>query len=517
MLFNAGVWWDDWALYNMSREGLNEMFTGNGGFYMAPIHDFLQNISPYPWIPYRFLTFILYFATSVLLYYILPYLKIEQNNRFILTALYTVLPINIARISMICFPYTLGIVFCFTALYCFTVAFYKKQLLFRVLSLIFCVLAFFFLASNFVFIPAYIAFLIFLNGINFKKSTTQNIRLLPKQILKYTDFIVLTIAVWVCIKVFFQPTGLYAQSNYNFISLKAIIISPFKLLVAFMDTVFYTVNFTNEIFMNLMFIPVLLLLLYVLRNKTVYSDIKTPILNIICWKKNIKISVFVLLGLYFYIAGALAYVFVNKVPISWGFGSRHQILLGIGTALFLTGIVNIFMQKKYMKYVFILLLSTCVTANINNCFVYQGLHYKNLAIMTEIKKQKNIFAGKNFMVLDNAAVLYDRDIISFYAFQGMAKKVLGNETNFITDRFSLNSMLKIGVDAFKKSMYNMKDITFNGVFDYYLVIEKGEIELGRTHILKLMIEEYFFKDQFVRDIDDILTIKCIPYQANQAK
>ena len=68
MLINAGVWWDDWCLYNMSAEGIKEPFIGNGGFYIAPIHIFLQNISNNPPLLYHFLAFFLYFFTSVFLY-----------------------------------------------------------------------------------------------------------------------------------------------------------------------------------------------------------------------------------------------------------------------------------------------------------------------------------------------------------------------------------------------------------------------------------------------------------------
>lgn len=180
MLINEGVWWDDWCLYNMNTEGITEQFIGNGGFYVAPIHIFLQGISSSPPLVYHFLTFVMYFFISIFLYYSLPYLKIVGDTQMIITAFFTVLPINISRIYMICFPYTIGIFFCFAGLYFFTIAFYKKQLIFRLFALACFFLSFIFLPSTYVFIPMYVALLIWLSSINREYAFIENVRSFKK-------------------------------------------------------------------------------------------------------------------------------------------------------------------------------------------------------------------------------------------------------------------------------------------------------------------------------------------------
>lgn len=514
ILINAGVWWDDWCLYNMNVEGIKEIFIGNGGFFMSPIHIFLQNISSNSPLVYRFLTFIIYFLTSVFLYFTLPYLNIEGDLQFVLTAFFTVLPINFARIYMICFPYSLGILFCFAELYFFTVAFYKKQILFRLLALICCILSFFFLASAFVFIPAYIAFIIILNSINLKHSITKNLYSILRQVLKYCDFIIITLLSWVFILVFIRPTGLYATGNYNSISLQAIIKSPIQIILSYIENIVKLTDFANSAPIIMIFIFIFILLLIIFNKKT-YISLKNPVINLTYRKKNIKLSLFLILGLYFFIAGAMAYVFVGKSPIFLSFpDSRFQTLMGIGITLSILGILIACLHESYLKYVFILLLSVFITGNIEKCLIFQGLHYRNLAFMQEISRQEIIANNKNFLVIDN--IPFRDDNARFYTFQGMAKKIFGDERRFIITKSEYDSIrLSYGddINVFKKQMYNMKDASFNGFFDYYIIIEEGKSKLTSIRtLIKLMFNEYFNKKEFSQKLDNILKIICLPYQ-----
>ena len=249
MIFNAGVWEDDWCLYNMSNDGIKECFTDQGMFYLSSIHIFMQHIGIFPPVAYHVLTFILYFSTSVLLYKTLPYLKTDRNTQFILTALFAVLPVNFARIYMMNFQYTLGIFLCFAGLYFFTLAYYKRKLVFRLFSLIACVFSFFLLPSTFVFIPAYIAFVIMLNVIHFTRPITKNLHFIVKQAFKYSDFIILTIVSWLCYSIFTKSAGLHAEVAYYSFKWGFILASPFYIGLSFIEIVLYLADFSNNKFL----------------------------------------------------------------------------------------------------------------------------------------------------------------------------------------------------------------------------------------------------------------------------
>jgi hypothetical protein len=500
----------------MSYEGIKEVFAGAGGFYMAPVHFFLQSISVCPPLLYHILTFVIYFVVVIIFYYTLSYLKIEENKRFILTAFFTVIPINAARIYMICFPYTIGILFCFASLYLFTVSYYKRQIVVRIISLILCIISFLFLRSTFVFIPAYIVFIITINEIKTTLSLTAILRKIIVKSLKYADFIIITIGTWIWSSVYMKPTGLYAADQYNAITWKTIALFPVNFIKTVIESFTHLTNFTDELYMIVGFGLLSVLLFILFRKKSVSYTVMEKN-EFLFNKRPVKLSTFSFWGLYFLIAGAFAYIAVNKTPEFNNAESRHQILLGAGISLLLLDFLINCINSKYVKPVFIILITFFITSNIDKCLMFHQAKYKQLAFMEEMKKSEEIAGNKNFIFNDNMRY-NDLCGMSFYACTGMAKKVFGDETRLIIDKATYNKITAKSVDinAFKKSQYNMKNISFNDTFDYYIIIEPDEINLLKyKNIVRLMIEELFFKEQFARDINKIITVNCVPYKNEQ--
>jgi len=512
ILINNGVWWDDWCLYNMKSEGIKDLCSGIGSFYLAPIHIFLQGISSHAALVYHFLAFVLYFLVSVFLFNTLQYFKIDVNMQLMLSAFFTVLPINIARIYMCCFHYTLGIFFCFAGIFFFTVAYYKKQFFFRLAALICSFLSFAFLPSTYVFIPMYIVFLVGLNSIIYEHSITENLRSFIKKILKYSDFFIITLLSWSLFKIFAKPTGVYAAENYNAISWQALLQSPIDIVLSYIENLIkltWITTLLNNTFIVIIFVIIFVLLLIIFCKKTCFLPKINYLITIPFQKKTIKLSVFIVLGFYFFIAGSLAYIAVGKSPISMHLpNSRYQTLLGLGISLTVLGFVLSCFREKYLKYVFIFLLSIFITNNIEKCLIFQRLHYKNVAFMEELSEQETILNNRNFMLIDITPL--DDHNASFYTFQGMAKKTFGDETRFIITKEEY-SKLSMNYDSFKRS-YNMNEMQFNGYFDFYMIIEEGDVKLRRTAtFIKLMIFDLFNKDRFFQEINNVLTITCLPY------
>lgn len=59
ILVNQGIYWDDWLIYNTGKADIYNQFIGNGLWYMAPIHLFLQNITKSPAFLYHLIIFFL--------------------------------------------------------------------------------------------------------------------------------------------------------------------------------------------------------------------------------------------------------------------------------------------------------------------------------------------------------------------------------------------------------------------------------------------------------------------------
>ena len=132
--------------------------------------------------------------------------------------------------------------------------------------------------------------------------------------------------------------------------------------------------------------------------------------------------------------------------------------------------------------------------------------------MKEMSKQEAILNNRNFLVIDNTSLQDDN--ATFYAFSGMAKKIFGNETRLIISEGEYNNLLtKCDINVFKKPMYNMSEIQFDGSFDYYMIVKEGDVKLRRTGpFVKLMIFDFFNKDKFAQEIDKTLKIICLPYK-----
>lgn len=512
MLINEGVWWDDWCIYNKNAEGITDAFTGNGAFYIAPIHIFLQGLTNNAPLVYHYLTFFLYFITSIFLYFTLPYLKIDGNTQFVLTAIFTVLPINIARIYMICFPYTLGVFFCFAGLYFFTVALYKKHLLSRLLALVCSFLSFILIPSAYVFIPMYITLLLWINSINHKCSFIENFRSFIQKTLRYIDFIILTIFTWCLYLICVKPSGSYAEGNYNSFSWESIIKLPFDLVVSYVENLLklsWISNLLHSAFVAIMFIIIFIFLLIIFRKKF-FLPLQNHTCTLLFRGKTITLSVLLIMGLYFFIAGVIAYIAVEKTPTSMHLpDTRYQSLLGIGYSLTILGLLLTFIREKYFKYAFIFLLSVFITNNAEKCLVFQRLHYKNLAFMEAMSTNDTVLNNRNFIMIDSTPLI-DNHACS-YSIQGMARKTFGDETRFIISKEEF-SKFSIHFDLDKR-IYNMRDVQFNGSFDYYLIIEEGSVKLRRTApFVKLLFFDLFNKKRFHQDIANILQITCLPYQ-----
>ena len=107
LLIPNAIYWDDWVLYRSESNIILDFFEQWGSMFnlIGYLHIGLLKIGP--WV-YKVLTFTLMFGSGLLLNNILKrYNNINENNRFLIVLLFLILPFNMARVTMIVFPYTL--------------------------------------------------------------------------------------------------------------------------------------------------------------------------------------------------------------------------------------------------------------------------------------------------------------------------------------------------------------------------------------------------------------------------
>ena len=109
LLVVSGRWWDDWCTFNQPFSTVIKMALELGRPFSIVITWFAKLL---PEAGYRIVTFILYYYCMLFLYKALRmWLDLNDEDCFWICALYSVIPVNDARIMLCIFPYTIGLFF----------------------------------------------------------------------------------------------------------------------------------------------------------------------------------------------------------------------------------------------------------------------------------------------------------------------------------------------------------------------------------------------------------------------
>src|ERR1700741_4650401 len=106
-LINQGIFWDDWWLTSLSNTDRMEMFRQTGYPIFAYIHLLFLK-TPFPLLSYRIAQFICGYITAMSVYFIAQKEIITNKYwAFWVAVFFIAIPLNFAKITLICFPYIL--------------------------------------------------------------------------------------------------------------------------------------------------------------------------------------------------------------------------------------------------------------------------------------------------------------------------------------------------------------------------------------------------------------------------
>jgi hypothetical protein len=409
LLIPNAIFWDDWVLYRSSSHDILETFDELGS--MLNFHGYLHLglLAIGPWI-YKILTFVLMFSSGILLNKIIErHQSIDKNTRFFIVLLFIILPLNVAQVAMIVFPYTL----------CYFLFFLAWALMdrHRILALII-----FFISFNtnslLVFYAVPFVDMLYRKGYlsNWKKILTSSIR--------FPDYILLPF-IYFFIKVnYFKPYGLYAGYNEQF-NLRNI---PDLALQQFND--FSTIH-----------VPITLTLAFAITS--LYIFIKSGILDS-RWGRFPK-GYFVI-GILIFALGALPYLILGHVPTFSEWTSRHQLLLPLGTSVILLVVCSYFKNIFKFGLLHLGLLSMVVGASLAIDVS------KNKDFFIDWQKQQQLVQlfSMDSAIKEGALIVLDDQVIyknaiervyRFYEWNGMMELAFGNQNRFGIDRSQLPSFL----------------------------------------------------------------------------
>lgn len=492
MLFNNGVFWDDWTLYNMEYNDLMLQFYGNGFPWIGKMHYFLTSNFKSPLI-YNVITIVSQILTFVFIISTLK--KLAIKNYKWLSCFILLIPFYSVKNTMICLPYTVLLLLFFIAIYILVLYLHSpKKYHFRIFALVGFYFSFY-VNSLLVF---YLVPLCILYYFQKKDDKFFDYKTLIKFFKNNIDFIILPILFFVVKMILTEKKGVYKAVEYNEINLKGLLSLPKNILTSVDESFLglFRELFQLDLFYryNLLAFIAIAIILYV--SKIKFTKISSP-------------KLFLLAGVLLFIIGALPYGLVGKPPSFVGYNTRHQLLLPLGSTILFMSLIIFLVKKQYIKhvYVFVISLFVLVSFKMNMKFVNSWLKQESLAVHIKENKSffennKTIYFEDHFLELNESEREY-----TFYALNGIAKKTLNNQTHFIIKKENFIVKQK-NIDFFKGNpgMYNMKDHDFSSVPSSKIVVSKGNYVLGPRKYIKIIYWYYFDRIKFNLKISKLLKV-----------
>lgn len=470
-----GINWDDWSIYRQPLDTLVFSFQQVSGISAyALLHHFLQSIGNGIY-SYRVFTFILYFISGVLMYKILESTRsFTSKDLFFITLLFLVAPLNSARVALIDIPYAFDYVLFFGAFYMLNV--YLN--LYRIWVIrIFVLFSFFasFIVNSFLVFYAIPLMYIFYMTMNQEQPIVVNIKVF---MAKNIDFIMLPILFFVIKSIYLKPQGAYQE--YNALELKSLLMAPIYSMYSFFT------SFITPLYLSLSVLPyVAIVIVFVVWHYKPKMDevAQTQSAGYYRWLMG--------LGAIFFILAVFPYCAVGKIPTSFEFNSRNQLLVPLGFALiFYSGLQLIAERKKISQlcrdFFLIGFIILFIGRSMIDQYRYNVDYIYQVAIIENFKASKVIQEHTTFICKNNLtdALAGDRRI-RYYEYNGYLKKAFGNDQRLMVDKIS-------EINTFAKQR-NLKQYNFSSwVYQhpYQVTIYKTSELNGK---LSFMIKAFYFR------------------------
>ena len=480
----------------MDKSTVLDKFKQTGNINIGFVHNFLMSFNNAS-IIYNSIVFFSYFGAAVFLYYILKRIKeIDSISRIFLVILFSVLPVNNARIAAICLPYAISYFYFFLAFYLFIKFIETKSIIFRITSLISFFLSFF--VQSFLFFYV----IIFIYYFYKDKSVLKKLKIIFTNITKLADFVMLPIIFWIINKIYFKPSGLYESYN-KFKSLKKII----KYLMQSIDNTFIPVVLNSIKNFNIFYFLILILVFVIMK--------KIKIKKIVLPQK--QIFYLVIVGIILMFCAVFPYLAVGKKPLNTDWATRHQLLIPLGFSFFfyyfLLLIFRILKIKDcYFVSVVLIIILLFISENLSSYINFQKDWYKQDSIIQNIKSNELVKNNTTFLVKDGLLNMNANNRkYRFYEYSGMFKKAFNDENRFAIYEYQYQGNLE-RYKAYFNEHYNLSNYV-SGTPEYVISIKRGSIDLKQKKaFLKLFIFDIFNRDKYLKDIKKITEISVEKYK-----
>ena len=332
---------------------------------------------------------------------------------------------------------------------------------------------------------------------------------MPKAVIRNIDYIFVPIAFWVIKTLFFQPKGVYAQSNYNSVSLGGVAGALLGLPKTFIYSIYniclsYVEILSKNIFFSIAVILAAIAIGILVHCRMGHADIDENL------KRDFTLFI---IGVLVLLTAIFPYAVVGRMDgvYNTGVQGRDSLLLGFGISICIYFGVQMLLRSwgKYTCYIFIIILGI---VHFNIWYLnYQMEWYKSLEFEDVVASEPDIKENNTFWVIQE----YDAPCGTsrFYCLNVNAYEVLGDQTRFFADMMWLvDDYSDMISEGYGMDDYDSSDRTIDGV----IVLKDNEMSYSDTLHLKWL--EITDKDEFektIRGLDRYEYYSITPEQAQE--
>ncbi|MCB9252331.1 MAG: hypothetical protein H6605_07665 [Flavobacteriales bacterium] len=442
MLFNNGIFIDDWKYYDQTTADLINCFNPEGWYYTGiwAIHAFLFSF-PYPMLVYHLCTFLLGLGILVLFYKILSQTKFDKLTSGLTALVFSVSPYYFMKNSASTLPYTLCLFLFLTSYHLILKT--QKQTIMHVLFVSIFLLYSFITNSIILLYPILLLHLYFHNHLR------------VTDFLKRYFWLILIPVVFIALRyTLLKPISTGTSQHYNRIDPNSLIHLPGNVLGILKDHILYFL----EQLINYKYLAVLLFGIYVYLTGFRFA-------HLFSGRVKIKGSVLVIiLGSVLFVTGITPYLLVQKYPVFKGWETRHQLLIPFGVSLILSCIITLSAIRFYR----IVFLSTILTTFSVSLLAQTSDYYKG---WFKYELISGYFANhdpgpvKTLVFEDdqNCQNATDR-VMSYFEINGLYKMATGKQDRYFVgknqkklNKEELQKWIDIRIQEKLMSAYNMRD------------------------------------------------------------
>lgn len=500
MLFNQGIFWDDWCFYGQDKVFINSfmirLFGPMYGSLLGTSIYYLQSL-PHVMLITRTIVFLSFLFSALLVNSILKNIKeLDSLSRFFIVVFFAVFPVNTVKIGLVNLHYGIQYLMFFIGFWLITNYVLNKSKIIARIVAIFAFYMSFFVGSFLVFYSLLIIYIVY-----WEKKNLASIKSIIQYILKYLDLLLLPVVFWIIKVSYFTPFGLF--KNYNRVTLDGIVYGFKWSFLGFYTSLIEVVLLSFE---HLSFISIILaVLLSGILLKKKFGDRDSA--------EHIK-YLFVF-GIFAFFIAVFPYFVVYRLPRINNLESRHQMLVPLGASFIIYFGFKFLFDKLNIKkpiQIFLISVAVClmVETNFKNCLEYQADWYKQLSLIENVKDNEIVKKHQIFLFQDNTLELNAKQrTYRFFEYTGMMKYVFGDETRFGENYNNFN-----GFESYREYFALMSNsLQYNKKQpEYLVVIDYGDYKLDYLKVLRFMFRECFTKKEFKEHINKITKLTCIPIE-----